>query len=184
MPDYLLQFDRHLFHFINYTLANPFFDLVMPWLRNAKYWISLYLFIIIFCIWKYKKTGLIIILFLALTAGFADFTSASIVKPLVKRARPCHDVAVSQTEIQRIDCGSGYSFPSTHATDHFAMAFFLIILFKKKWGWIWFWAILWAGTISFAQGLRRRPFPCRRNLRSYLWGVCWVAVCWGVLQSG
>ncbi|MGZ3871769.1 MAG: phosphatase PAP2 family protein, partial [Mucilaginibacter sp.] len=138
MPDYLLQLDRHLFYFINHDLANPFFDAVMPWLRNPKFWIPLYLFIIGFCIYKFKKQGLFIVLLLALSAGFADFTSASLIKPLVKRARPCRDEIVSRTDIARVGCGTGYSFPSTHATDHCAMALFLIMLFYKRWHWIWF----------------------------------------------
>ena len=89
---------------------------------------------------------------MALSAGFADFTSASIVKPMVKRLRPCNDPVVSKTDDLRLTaCGTGYSFPSTHATDHFAMAFFLIILFGKRWRWIWLWALLWAALITFAQ---------------------------------
>lgn len=159
MPDQLLQLDRHLFYFINHDLANPFFDLVMPYLRNAKFWIPLYVFIVGFCIWKFKKQGIVIIVLLALSFGFADSTSERIIKPLVKRARPCRDLVVSRTDIQRIPCGTGYSFPSIHATDHFAMAFFMIMLFYKKWPWIWLWGILWAGTISFAQVYVGVHFP-------------------------
>ncbi|HAL82143.1 MAG TPA: phosphatase PAP2 family protein [Mucilaginibacter sp.] len=159
MPDQLLQLDRHLFYFINHDLSNPFFDWIMPYLRNPKCWIPLYVFIIGFCIWKFKKQGIVIIILLALAAGFADFTSASIIKPLVKRVRPCRDPVVSQTDIARISCGTGYSFPSTHATDHFAMAFFMIMLFYRKWRWIWLWAILWAATISFAQVYVGVHFP-------------------------
>ncbi|MDB5111938.1 MAG: superfamily protein [Mucilaginibacter sp.] len=151
MPDTLLQLDRHLFYFINHDLTNAFFDCIMPYLRNPKFWIPLYVFIIGFCVWRYKKTGVIIIVLLALSAGFADFTSASMIKPLVKRVRPCRDELVSKTDINRVGCGTGYSFPSTHATDHFAMAFFMILLFHKKWQWIWLWGILWAGVICFAQ---------------------------------
>jgi len=151
MPDYLLQLDRHLFYFINHDLANAFFDWIMPYLRNPRFWIPLYLFIIVFCVLKFKKTGAIIIIIAALAAGFADFSSARIVKPLIKRVRPCRDPVVSHTDIRRIDCGTGYSFPSTHATDHFAAALFFAFLFYKRWRWIWLWAILWAGIISFAQ---------------------------------
>ena len=151
MPDQLLQLDRHLFHLINHALANPFFDWIMPYLRNPKLWIPLYIFIIIFCTWRYKKTGIIIIVLMALSAGFADLTSASIIKPLIHRLRPCQDPTVSKSDELRIACGTGYSFPSTHATDHFAMAFFTILVFYKKWIWIWFWGIFWAGLISFAQ---------------------------------
>src|SRR6202012_933821 len=102
-------------------------------------------------IYKFKKQGLVIVLLLALSAGFADFTSASIIKPLVRRYRPCRDTVVSKTDIARIPCGTGYSFPSIHAADHFAVACLAIFLFRRRWRWIWLWAILWAGTISLAH---------------------------------
>jgi len=154
----LIQLDRHLFYFINHDLSNPFFDAIMPWITNKKNWIPLYIIIILFCLWKYRVKGLIIIAFIALSAGFADFTSASIVKPLAHRLRPCADPITSKTDIERetdkngyIICGSGYSFPSTHATDHFAMAIFMALLWCRKWRWIWLWGILWAGLISFSR---------------------------------
>lgn len=151
MPQQLLQFDRHIFYLINHGLSCPFLDWFLPWARNPKSWIPLYLFIIGFFLWKYRKTGIVLIILLASSAGFADFTSASMIKPMVHRLRPCHDPVTSKTATIRVPCGPGYSFPSTHATDHFAMAIFLILIFKEKWRWIWFWGILWAGTISIAQ---------------------------------
>jgi membrane-associated phospholipid phosphatase len=159
MPDFLLQLDRHLFYFINHDLTNPFFDWVMPWLRNAKHWVPLYVFLIGFFIWKLRKQALLLIIIMALCAGFADFTSSSLIKPIFKRARPCRDPIVSKTDIERVDCGPAYSFPSTHATDHFAAAFFLIFLFYKRWHWILLWGTLWAGTISFAQVYVGVHFP-------------------------
>lgn len=151
MFEQLIHFDQHLFYIINHDWANPFFDTVMPWLRMPTFWIPLYLSIIVFCLWKYKKRGIIIILFIVATFGVSDFTSASLIKPLVHRLRPCQDPVVSKTDIERITCGSGYSFPSSHATNHFAMAIIMILIWCKKWRWIWFWGILWAGLVSFAQ---------------------------------
>lgn len=147
----LAQFDRHLFYIINHDWTNPFFDSVMPWLRTPTNWIPLYIIIIVFCLWKYGKKGLVIIALIAASAGVADFTSGTIIKPLVHRLRPCHDPVISKTDIERVGCGGLYSFPSTHATDHFAMAIFMALVFCKKWRWVWFWGILWAGLISFAQ---------------------------------
>jgi len=151
MLDALLQFDKHLFHIVNHDWTNPFFDAVMPWLRNARSWIPLYLLIAAFCLYRYHKVGILIILGIALSAGVADFTSARFIKPLVNRDRPCQDPVVSKTDILRVACGTGKSFPSTHATDHFAMAFFMIFLFFGLWRWILLWGVLWAGSISFAQ---------------------------------
>lgn len=159
MIDHLIQLDRHLFYFINHDMANPFFDWIMPILRNARVWIPLYIFIIIFCLWRYKKQGAVLIVLLALSAGVADFTTGVIAKNEIKRLRPCRDPIVAQTDTVRVTCGTGYSFPSTHASDHFAMAAFLCFVFYKKWRWIWLWGVLWAGSISFAQVYVGVHFP-------------------------
>ncbi|MBW4891376.1 phosphatase PAP2 family protein [Mucilaginibacter sp. HMF5004] len=151
MPQQLLQFDQHLFYLVNHGLSNAFFDWLMPIIRNPLVWIPLYVFIIAFSIYRYKKTGLYIILLLALTFGIADFGSASIIKPLMHRLRPCNDPALAQTIITRVPCGSGYSFPSSHASNHFAIAIFLCLVFGSRWRWVWPAALLWAFSISFAQ---------------------------------
>ncbi len=149
MTEHLLQLDRQLFHFINYTLANPVLDAVMPWLRNPKFWVPLYLFIILFSIIRYKKSGVVMIILLLMTVGIADYGSATLLKSFFKRVRPCNDTALKGIEISRVDCGTGYSFPSTHASDHFSIAIFLCLVYRRRW--IWFWAILWAALICFAQ---------------------------------
>jgi len=151
MPHFLLNFDRHLFYFINHDLANAFFDGLMPLMRNPKFWIPLYVFIIIFSVWRYKKQGVILVVFLLLAVGFADYTSASIIKPTVGRLRPCRDPVTGPTDINRVACGTGYSFPSTHATDHFAIATFLSFLFFKRLRWVLPASLFWAALICFAQ---------------------------------
>ncbi len=56
MFEQLIHFDQHLFRIINHDWANPFFDSVMPWVCTPANWIPLYVFIIVFCLWKFKKT--------------------------------------------------------------------------------------------------------------------------------
>lgn len=170
MLEHLIQLDRQVFYFINHDLTNPFFDWLMPVLRDARTWIPLYILILAFCLFKYKKTGALIVLFFALSAGLADFTSVHLLKNNVQRLRPCRDPVVSQTAIVRVPCGTGYSFPSTHATDHFAMAAFISLVFYKRWRWIWLWTVLWAGAIAFAQVYVGVHFPVDVALGS-LYGI-------------
>ena len=151
MPDFLLHLDQQLFYFINHDMSNGAFDLLMPVLRNRLVWIPLYVFIFVFCIWRYKKRGIMIIALLALTFGLADFGSATIIKSLFKRIRPCNTPALDSSIIERVDCGTGYSFPSSHASDHFAIAVFLSIVFYKRYPWVLPACLLWAALISFAQ---------------------------------
>jgi len=50
-----------------------------------------------------------------------------------------------------IACGTGYSFPSSHAANHFGLAVFLILVFFHKWRLILPIGLFWAFSVSFAQ---------------------------------
>lgn len=147
----LLQLDTELFLKIHQGLSNEFFDWLMPLLRNRFFWAPLYLFIIVFCIKEYKKQGYYIILALLLTFACGDLISSRLIKKSVARIRPCNEITLANNIIHRVPCGTGYSFPSSHATNHFAIAVFLISLFYKKWKAILPIGLLWAASISFAQ---------------------------------
>jgi membrane-associated phospholipid phosphatase len=151
MLEQLNQFDQNLFFAINHGLSNAFFDWLMPFLRNRFFWTPLYLFIVIFCIRNYGKQGWLLLVFLGLTFGVTDYSSSSIVKPAFQRLRPCNNPELKAEVNSLIACGSGYSFPSSHAANHFAIAFFLITMFYHKWKTILPLGIFWALSISFAQ---------------------------------
>jgi len=151
MIEQLIEIDKQLFLSVNQGLANQFFDFLLPLLRNPYTWAPLYLFFIIFAIRNYKKKGIIMILFLLVTFGLGDFTSASIIKPEVMRVRPCNDVPFKEQVTTRVRCGSGYSMPSSHATNHFAIGVFILMLFRRQWKPIVWLSIVWAASISFAQ---------------------------------
>lgn len=155
----LIQLDHQIFFAINNGMSNAFFDWLLPVLRNKYVWIPLYIFIIVFSVWKYKTKGAYIILFLIATAGIADFTSAKMMKPAFERIRPCNDEQLKDQVIARVACGSGKSFPSTHATDHFAMALFLTGVFYHKWKPVLWISVIWAGAISFSQVYVGVHFP-------------------------
>lgn len=145
------QFDVELFVRIHRGLSNGFFDWLMPLLRNRYFWSPLYLFIIVFCIKNYKKQGYYMIGMMLVTFAMGDLIASRLIKPFIGRIRPCNDVSLANEIIHRVPCGSGFSFPSSHATNHFAIAVFLICLFYDKWKPILPLALLWAFSISFAQ---------------------------------
>ena len=151
MIESLLQFDTELFLKIHQGLSNSFFDWLMPLLRNKFFWSPLYLFIIIFCIRQYKKTGIYIIGGLLLTFALGDVICSKVIKPNVNRVRPCNEITLADQIIHRVPCGTGKSFPSAHATNHFGIAVFLIGVFYRKWRAILPIGLAWAAIISFAQ---------------------------------
>ncbi|MEJ7780259.1 MAG: phosphatase PAP2 family protein [Daejeonella sp.] len=151
MLEQLNQFDQSLFFAINQGLSNPFFDWLMPHLRNRYFWTPLYLFLLIFFARNYGKQGWLLLVFMGLAFGFSDYSASSIIKPAFERLRPCNDPEIKADVNSLIACGTGFSFPSSHAANHFALAVFLIIMFYEKWKPIILLGLLWASSISFAQ---------------------------------
>ena len=81
-----------------------------------------------------KKRLLWVVLFSALVILFCDQISSAVLKPMIERLRPCR---VGDVHLL-VGCGSGYSFPSSHAANlfgqamFFGMLFLLVFLQRKK----------------------------------------------------
>mgnify|MGYP000123794765 FL=1 len=151
MSESLLNWDLQSFVIINSHLTSTFLDFLCPLLRNKYFWAPLYAFLFSFLIINYKGKGLLMILFLVLVVVLADQLSSELIKPHVRRLRPCNDPFVKEYVRLLVGCGGGFSFPSSHATNHFAVAVYLTTLFYTKWKWILPLSILWAFSISYSQ---------------------------------
>lgn len=161
MLEQIISIDHSLFELINKGFSNQVFDFLMPLIRNKYTWIPLYIAIIIWFLVKKGKEGLYIIFLLAIVIIASDQISASVIKPLFHRLRPCRlpGIAEQIKMIANVNCGGGFSFVSSHATNHFAMATFLFYFFVKENRWIAYSLFLWAGTICFAQVYVGVHFP-------------------------
>lgn len=150
--DHLLHLDHQLFFLINQEGQNAFLDWLMPWWREKTTWIPLYVLLLIVAWLKTSpRYFLYFALAVALTVGLADTLSSKVVKPSVERLRPCNDQQVRPAMTLRVHCGPGYSFPSSHATNHFAIGVFLYLtlgLYFRRWRWLF---LLWAASISYGQ---------------------------------
>jgi len=145
--DALLNLDNILYQWINTSLSNPVFDLILVPFRHKMFWIPLYLFILIFVRINFKRQSLYIYLFFGATILLSDGMSSQVIKKTVERTRPCHEQALSP--IERVPCSNGFSFTSSHATNHFAIGSFLFFLFGfTQWRRLF---LVWAGIIGFAQ---------------------------------
>ncbi len=152
MTAWLHQIDYELLIWINRSLANGGLDAVMPWWRDKLTWIPLYLFFLFLFFRSFGRRAWIAVLLLVMTAGTSDLVSSRIIKPAVARLRPCQNPEIREDIIVRIPCGPGRSFPSSHAANHFAVAVFLIGLFRSGKGRFFAPLLLfWAGSIAFGQ---------------------------------
>ncbi|MDZ4796056.1 MAG: phosphatase PAP2 family protein [Bacteroidota bacterium] len=148
----LLQLDQQLFEKINSDWSNPFFDTVMPLLRNSLTWIPLYTFLLIFLLLNFKVKGIWWSVLFLCTIALTDMTGTYGFKHVLERPRPCNDPAFTDhVRLLLRHCSGGFSFVSNHAANHFGMAAFFFVTFRhifKKWAWA---GLFWAGSIGYAQ---------------------------------
>ena len=92
-----------------------------------------------------------------LTVSTSDLVSSRLIKNNVKRSRPCNTELAGLVE--RVPCGSGYSFTSSHATNHFALSSFLFFLFGRALKRHRWWLLVWAASIVLAQIYVGKHYP-------------------------
>ncbi|HVX51944.1 MAG TPA: phosphatase PAP2 family protein [Chitinophagaceae bacterium] len=156
---YLDSIDKQVFTFIHSVIATNWLDAVMLLIRNPLVWVPLYCFMIYWAIRYQKKHAFKFIGLTIVTVAFTDFVSASVMKQFFERPRPCYSIGLQPVIRNIIGCGGLYSFPSSHASNHFGMATFwfwsIYIITGHKWRWVW----LWATLICFAQVYVGKHYP-------------------------
>ena len=148
-----------MFELINNDLSNKFFDIVLPIFRNKTTWIPLYFILFFYLIYKIGKKSYLVIPLAVASIGLADGISSHILKPWVERIRPCNLPELSLEIHSRINCGGGFSFPSSHASNHFALATFIGLALYNISPWFLRIGLIWAAIISFAQVYVGVHFP-------------------------
>mgnify|MGYP000011032515 FL=1 len=151
MLETILELDQTIFFWINNDWHNPFLDWLMPYWRNKYTWIPFYIFLLIFALWKYRIRGLFFILALGATVAISDPLSSELVKKNVQRVRPCNDTTINESVLLLVRCGGGYSFTSSHATNHFAVAVFLLLTLGRAFRKIKWPLLFWAASIAIGQ---------------------------------
>jgi len=154
-----VYYDHVVWYYMNTQWHNSYLDAVVPFLRNQWFWAPLYLFLLLFIPRRFGKNGWIWCLGFLVTFAISDQVSAHLLKPIFHRVRPCNNPYLASIIHNIVPCGSGYSFPSSHASNHFSMAVFSALTLSRHAKWIWPVAITWAAMVSFAQVYVGVHFP-------------------------
>ncbi len=157
--DTIIQFDEYLFSLINGQWRLDFLDHLLPIWRHKLFWLPLYVFLIWFIIINFKSKALSFIVAIIILMTVSDTLSSKILKKTIKRPRPCKVEHVAENMNLLKGCSSSYSMPSSHAVNHFTIAFFLIGTLGMLFGWIKIPLFLWASSIAYAQVYIGVHFP-------------------------
>ncbi len=131
MIDLLYSIDSSVFYFINSTISNPIFDNFFPFITNVKNWYLAYIILWSILFFKGGRIGKFASFGIILLIISSDQISSNLLKNLFERVRPCN--ALNDVNIL-VNCSRSFSFPSSHAVNNFAVAFYFYKLYPKlKW---------------------------------------------------
>jgi len=141
----LKKIDEYFFRLIN-SAGWEKMDELMILISSKWFWIPLYLFILYKLYSKFSGSFIKILLSLGLLIFLADFGSVHLFKELFERDRPCHILE----GIRIVDgCGGPFGFISSHASNSFALVFFITLLFRNYWGFVHLFS--WAVLVGFSR---------------------------------
>ena len=180
----LQSIDQNLFVYINRVATHPILDTLMPFFRESTFWIPLYVFLIVFVFVNFGKYGWVWLLFAFITVLLTDQFSSSIIKNWVQRPRPCADPLFSnQVRLLLDHCSGGYSFTSSHATNHFGVATFLFVTLGRFFGNWKYLLFIWATLVCYAQVYVGVHYPLDVIFGALLGFTIGYFVCWAYQKS-
>ncbi len=153
---WLQTIDIAVFHFINGSLSNPFFDWLMPVLSGGGlvmgWFVRSVLAIIVGVACFGSARARWCALMVALVVALGDPLVVNTVKHLVARPRPC---LVLPQVVERLGCSPSGSMPSAHAANWFAMTMVMFLFFRRS---LWF-ILPMALAVSFSRVYNGVHYP-------------------------
>ncbi len=151
MFDSLKEFDTWLFLSLN-GAHTSWLDSLMYWISTRTVWVPLYIFLLLQIAKKLNTREIFLFLTLiGLLILTSDQLSVMLFKNNFLRLRPCHN-SMLQSQIHLVgNCGGMYGFVSSHATNSFALATMLILLFRKSYPWMMPLMVTWASAVAYSR---------------------------------
>lgn len=147
MFEWLNQIDVQVFLWLN-ACNSPFFDHFFTFFTAKEVWYPFYLLLLLLFFQKYKLQGIWVALFFILAIVASDQISG-LIKALVERPRPTHNMEIMNLVNAPTGKGGSYGFVSSHAANSFALTLLLALLLKRRR--IWVALLLWAVLTSYSR---------------------------------
>lgn len=131
---------------------NPFMDDIMWFASEKTSWVPFYVVLLILIIYKYKVQSWWILLLIIPLITVSDQLAASVIRPLVMRLRPSHEIGIENL-LHYVNeyKGGRYGFVSAHTLNAFSLATYLTGVVKSRIKWLPYILFLWAILVSYSR---------------------------------
>lgn len=131
--NFLQSIDTSVFIFLNSFLSCTVLNYFFVAITDIRFWLIPAAFAVTLYIAKERKHALLVIILVLVTVAISDPVSSQIFKHSFHRLRPCNiDVLVPGGHFL-FGIKNSLSFPSSHATNMFAVAALFTFFYPRKW---------------------------------------------------
>ncbi|HRF80386.1 MAG TPA: phosphatase PAP2 family protein [Flavobacteriales bacterium] len=152
MLENLEALDRSAFLAINGWHA-PWADQPMLLVSEMAFWFPLYLLFFFLIQRRFGWRGLLwSVPVIGIMILFSDKGSVLLFKETVQRLRPCHEPSLQGlVHLVKEGCGGRFGFVSSHASNHFAIALFIMGVLGGTPRWAIPALLFWASLIAYSR---------------------------------
>ena len=194
MGEYLINLDTEIFLLLN-SWNNRYWDIAMKMATGKLIWVGMYISLVYALGKAYGwQTALVMIIMAGLSVAAADQLTASVIRPVVERLRPSNvDNPISHlVHLVNGYRSGGFSFPSCHAANTFALATLMALVFRR---WRFSFAIIiWAVINCYSRIYLGVHYPgdilagtvigCLCGSIFYILGRVWIRYWWACKLPG
>lgn len=179
MIEFLQHLDTRIFLFLN-SYHSPFWDKIMVFISGRIEWLPLYLFLIFWIFYKFRRKGWIILVLTLLVFALSDLGSVHLFKNVFERLRPSRNPELEGlVHIVNGYRGGLYGFVSSHASNTFCLAVFMSLVFRNRWMVIGM--MSWAVVVSYSRIYLGVHYPFD-VLGGAVWGSLMAILVYGVFR--
>ncbi len=181
MIEWLKEVDTCVFFAIN-NCHHPFLDRAMMLISGVWIWLPLYAFLTYLVIKKFKKQSVSIVIAIVIMIFLSD-QGANLIKKSVQRYRPSHNIEIGP-KVHTVDgyLGGQFGFVSSHASNVFAFATMLCLLFSSYSRWVKISFFVWAGVVAYSRIYLGVHYPLD-ILGGAILGVCIAIITFQLLNK-
>ncbi len=149
MFEYLQNLDVKLFLLLN-GQNSPFFDKIMVFISGRIEWLPLYLFLIFWTFYRFRRKGWLLIALAIVVFALTDMSSVHLFKNVFERLRPSRNPELEGlVHLVNGYRGGMYGFISSHAANTFGLAVFMCLIFRERW--LVISMLTWAVIVSYSR---------------------------------
>ncbi len=149
MIEYLHDLDVRMLLFLN-SMNSPFIDKLMVFISGKIEWLPLYLFLIFWMFYRFRKKGWLFLALTILVFALSDLGSVHLFKNVFERLRPSRNPELEGlVHLVNGYRGGMYGFISSHAANTFGLAVMVSLIFRERW--LTISMLSWATVVSYSR---------------------------------